>query len=209
MARKKQKMLTLFPEVLTITRKFSDEQFGVLMRAAFAYRLEGSVYMGDDAAVDVAFQVVSNQIDRYLENCETNAKNAGGKNSNRKSAESSEMQQNTADAPIEQADTNESSDNSSEEVQNPPPSRKSESVSLSIPSPYPTIVVADDSKDAATVEEDRKLKLLNGTLGKGKVVLSDAQIKDLLDQMGLEMFDYYVDKLPSLDVPRPCVHISR
>lgn len=37
---KKQEMLALFPEVLVATRKLTDEQFGVLMRAAFAYRFE-------------------------------------------------------------------------------------------------------------------------------------------------------------------------
>lgn len=108
MARKKQLTLVLFPEILTVTRKLSDEQFGVLMRAAFSYRLNGEVYSGDDIAVDVAFQFVSNQIDRYIENCATNARNASSNN-----AEYSEMQQNAAECP-----------------QNPPPIR-------SYPYPYP------------------------------------------------------------------------
>ncbi len=89
MARKKQETLVLFPEVLAVTRKLSDEQFGVLMRAAFSYRLSGEVYAGDDVAVDVAFQFVSNQIDRYIDNCSTNARNAAGSN-----AECSEIQRN-------------------------------------------------------------------------------------------------------------------
>ncbi len=89
MARKKQETLVLFPEVLAVTRKLSDEQFGVLMRAAFSYRLSGEVYAGDDVAVDVAFQFVSNQIDRYRDNCSTNARNATGSN-----AECSEIQRN-------------------------------------------------------------------------------------------------------------------
>lgn len=89
MGRKKQETLVLFPEVLAVTRKLSDEQFGILMRAAFSYRLNGEVYTGDDVAVDVAFQFVSNQIDRYLDNCSTNASNATGSN-----AECREVQQN-------------------------------------------------------------------------------------------------------------------
>ena len=75
MARKKQETLVLFPEVLAVTRKFTNEQFGALMRAAFAYRFSGEVYSGDDAAVDVAFQMVSNQIDRYAAICATNSDN--------------------------------------------------------------------------------------------------------------------------------------
>lgn len=69
MARPKQETLTLFPEIVSITRKFSDAQFGALMRAAFAYRFGGETYSGDDPAVDVAFQTVAGQIDRYIEIC--------------------------------------------------------------------------------------------------------------------------------------------
>lgn len=76
----------LFPEVLTATRKFTNEQFGILMRAAFSYRFNGEVYSEDDAAVDVAFQIVANQIDRYQEYCETLAKNAKGSKGEQKSA---------------------------------------------------------------------------------------------------------------------------
>lgn len=75
-ARKKQETLVLFPEVMDITRKFSDEQFGILMRAAFSYRFGGDVYSGDDVAVDVAFQAVANQIDRYQEFCNKQSMNA-------------------------------------------------------------------------------------------------------------------------------------
>ena len=41
MARKRQETLVLFKDVLNITEKFSDAQFGALMRAAFDYRFEG------------------------------------------------------------------------------------------------------------------------------------------------------------------------
>ena len=35
----------------------------------------------------------------------------------------------------------------------------------------------------------------NGELGKGVVFMSDAQFEDLLEQMGLDTFNYYMDKL--------------
>lgn len=82
----------MFPEVLAVTRKFTDEQFGALMRAAFSYRLNGEMYSGDDVAVDVAFQIVANQIDRYQEYCDTLANNARGSKGEQKSAK---QQQNT------------------------------------------------------------------------------------------------------------------
>lgn len=83
----------LFPEVMSITRKFSDEQFGVLMRAAFSYRFAGEVYSGDDAAVDVAFQAVASQIDRYQEFCNTLSNNAKCGNGKQSAAKYSKSQQ--------------------------------------------------------------------------------------------------------------------
>lgn len=83
----------LFPEVMAITRKFSDEQFGVLMRAAFSYRFYGEVYSGDDAAVDVAFQAVASQIDRYQEFCNTLSNNAKCSNGKQSAAKYSKNQQ--------------------------------------------------------------------------------------------------------------------
>ena len=99
MARKKQETLVLFPEVMAITRKFSDEQFGILMRAAFSYRFAGEVYSGDDVAVDVAFQAVSSQIDRYQEFCNTLSNNAKCINGKQSAAKSSKSKQ--SDPPIQ------------------------------------------------------------------------------------------------------------
>ena len=98
MARKKQETLVLFPEVIPITRKFSDEQFGILMRAAFSYRFAGEVYSGDDVAVDVAFQAVASQIDRYQEFCNTLSNNAKYSNGKQSAAKSSKSKQ--SDPPI-------------------------------------------------------------------------------------------------------------
>lgn len=76
MARKRQETLVLFKDVLNITEKFSDAQFGALMRAAFDYRFEGEGYQEEDALVELAFRMLEAQIDRYREACETNTKNA-------------------------------------------------------------------------------------------------------------------------------------
>ena len=42
---------------------------------------------------------------------------------------------------------------------------------------------------------DRNVSVIGGELGKNVVFLSEAQMADLLDRMGLETFDYYVAKL--------------
>ena len=46
-------------------------------------------------------------------------------------------------------------------------------------------------------EESDRLQVMAGHLGKGVVFLTDEQTEDLLAQMGLDCFDYYVDKLSS------------
>lgn len=69
MARKRQETLVLFRDVFTITRKFTDAQLGALMRAAAEYRFEGAVYDGEDEVVDVVFQMLAGQINRYMEAC--------------------------------------------------------------------------------------------------------------------------------------------
>lgn len=49
--------------------------------------------------------------------------------------------------------------------------------------------------DAAAATKENGVKVVGGTLGKGVVLLSDDQIGDLLDLLGLEVFNYYADKL--------------
>ena len=50
----------------------------------------------------------------------------------------------------------------------------------------------DDSGDG---DSESNVNVLGGKLGKDVVFLSDNQISDLLDKMGLDTFDHYVDKL--------------
>lgn len=56
-------------------------------------------------------------------------------------------------------------------------------------------ITANAKADKAATAADRKLKIMNGELGKGVVVLSEFQIDVLLDKLGVDMFDHYVQKL--------------
>lgn len=47
----------------------------------------------------------------------------------------------------------------------------------------------------ATTNEENKLQVFGGSLGKGVVMLTENQIGALLDELGLNAFDYYVEKL--------------
>ena len=51
--------------------------------------------------------------------------------------------------------------------------------------------------DAAAAAAESTVNVIGGKLGKNVVFLSQAQMEDMLDRMGLETFDYYVDKLSS------------
>ncbi len=52
-----------------------------------------------------------------------------------------------------------------------------------------------NAADKAAAAAGDYVKAVGGRTGKGVVFLSDAQFADLLEQMGLEAFDHYVDKL--------------
>lgn len=56
-------------------------------------------------------------------------------------------------------------------------------------------VTTTTTEELAAAAADRKLKMMQGDLGKGVVALTDVQIDLLLEKLGLEMFDFYVDKL--------------
>lgn len=55
--------------------------------------------------------------------------------------------------------------------------------------------VAVDPEFAAATETDNSLNYMKGKLGKGVVLLTMEQMEDLLEKMGLDSFDYYVEKL--------------
>ena len=51
--------------------------------------------------------------------------------------------------------------------------------------------------DGTPAAEEDKLKLIGGDLGKNVVYLSDRQLGDLMDRLGLDAFNRYVDRLAS------------
>ena len=59
-----------------------------------------------------------------------------------------------------------------------------------------TVAVAETETElAAATAIESAVKSMGGALGRNKVFLSETQVESLLEQMELETFDYYVDKL--------------
>ena len=59
------------------------------------------------------------------------------------------------------------------------------------------ITTNTNEPEIAAAATDKESRFLGGELGKGVVLLTDEQIGSLLDKMGVDAFDYYVDKLSS------------
>lgn len=53
-------------------------------------------------------------------------------------------------------------------------------------------------------ETDSVLKFMNGKLGKGVILLTEEQMNDLLNKLGLDSFDYYVDRLSNYILKNNC-----
>lgn len=54
----------------------------------------------------------------------------------------------------------------------------------------------------ATATEENQLKLVGGSLGKGVVYLTDSQLHDLMDRLGLDAFNRYVDRLATFIIEK-------
>ena len=56
--------------------------------------------------------------------------------------------------------------------------------------------------DTATTTEENQLKVVGGSLGKGVVYLTDSQLHDLMDRLGLDAFNRYVDRLATFIIDK-------
>lgn len=65
-----------------------------------------------------------------------------------------------------------------------------------------TDVEGEESLDTATATEENQLKAVGGSLGKGVVYLTDSQLHDLMDRLGLDAFNRYVDRLATFIIDK-------
>lgn len=59
-----------------------------------------------------------------------------------------------------------------------------------------------DGDSATTATEDNQLKCIGGNLGKNVVYLSDRQLGDLIDRLGMDAFNRYVDRLANFIIEK-------
>ena len=77
------------------------------------------------------------------------------------------------------------------------PSTTTKTTPISTAAAAATGTTTELEEDAAATAERAGVSFVGGELGKGVVLLSDEQIESLLDRIGIDAFDYYVDKLSS------------
>jgi predicted phage replisome organizer len=62
--------------------------------------------------------------------------------------------------------------------------------------------VEEDGDLATTATEENQLKLIGGNLGKNVVYLTDRQFEDLLNRLGMDAFNRYVDRLATFIIEK-------
>ena len=62
--------------------------------------------------------------------------------------------------------------------------------------------IVEGSVEPATTTAEDQLKVVGGSLGKGVVYLTDRQLGDLMDRLGLDAFNRYVDRLASFIIDK-------
>ena len=75
------------------------------------------------------------------------------------------------------------------------PTTTTPTTSATITSSSTTTAAAATTTETAAAAAERYVKAVGGELGKNVVFLSDDQIADLLDKMGIDTFDHYMAKL--------------
>ena len=63
-------------------------------------------------------------------------------------------------------------------------------------------VDVDVEGESPAATEDDKLKPIGGSLGKGVVYLTDRQLHDLIDRLGMDAFNRYVDRLATFIIEK-------
>jgi len=93
MSKKKQETLALFRDSFELTRQLTNEQFGILMRAVYAYRFLGEDPVIEEPVIQLSLGFVTAQVDRYEEYCHQNREAANARYAKKKEAREEEKEE--------------------------------------------------------------------------------------------------------------------
>lgn len=196
--------IMLYFDILEPVRMLSDEDKGRLLVAMLEYGRDGTV-PELDGALGIVWSFIQPKIDRDEENydasklqrqyaafCKKRKKIWMPRISFDEWVLMTEDERQRAVDPVNSRyPSTSTSTPSAATVSHQPSSNNHQPSAAAVSHQLPT----DDEIAAAAAEIETKF--LGGKLGKGVVLLSDEQIEDLLDRMGMDAFDHYVDKLSS------------
>lgn len=204
--------IMLYFDLLRPIKKLSDEDKGKLLVAMLEYGQDG-VVPEFEGALDMAWEFVKPKLDKDAETYELSCEQREYANFCKsrkklglpkipieqwKAATENEMQQwVTEDNEPLRADTEPLRSGNFGAFRNPTTttSTTTNTTTSTTTAAAATATTEDEDATTATEDESKVVRAVGGTLGKGVVFMSDEQVSDLLERMGIETFDYYVDKL--------------
>lgn len=166
---------------------FSDAETGEIFRALFQYAKNGTMPEFSHNSLNAVFSFMKSTLDRdlkaYEERCRKNKENGskGGRPKKPNGIEENQKKPNGYFSELKKADNDNVSDNDNDNVNDNDNGSGSEND-------------FSDGGDSNTSEYG-KLEAMHGSLGKGVVFLTEEQEESLLDILGLDGFNRYVERL--------------
>lgn len=211
-----RQQFTFFRSYYTSITRLPKKQQAEILLAVCAYALNGEEPKGLSVVAATCFDLMRPILDRGIEKASNGAKGgkAGGKQDERKGEANGKQTGSKPEAKQKQtgsktkANGKQTASNKEKEVEVEKEVDKEKDKEREMDKEEDKDMEKDLSvADAAEREKEgeteapspenpaQKLRMLRGELGKGVIALTDEQMEDLLDRMGLEVFDHYVGKL--------------
>lgn len=168
---KPRNQFTFYKSYYDAIQELPKRDQSALILAVCAYALYETPPKGLSVAASTAFKLIKPTLDSGRKKAESGA--LGGQANGKQSGSKSEANRKQTESKKEGEDEKEYEDEIEYEVE-----------------------AEGEEETLANCDADyNKLKIMGGTLGKGVIKLSQAQSDALLDQLGFDMYNYYLDRL--------------
>lgn len=207
-----RQQFTFFRSYYTSITRLPKKQQAEILLAVCAYALNGEEPKGLSVVAATCFDLMRPILDKGIEKASNGAKGgkAGGKQDESKVEANGKQIESKPEAKQKQtgsktkANGKQTASNKEKEVEKEVDKEKEREMDKEDDKDMEKdLSVADAAEREKEGETEapapdtpaQKLKMLRGELGKGVIALTDEQMEDLLDRMGLDVFDHYVGKL--------------